>query len=53
LDRTKHVHVMLPFDEWVRLKKRLADEDKRVTHFVRELILSELKESRPIGATTK
>jgi hypothetical protein len=40
--QTKHLHVMLPFAEWARLKKRLTDEDKRLTHFVRELIIAEL-----------
>ncbi len=40
--KQKHVHVMFSFRDWVRLKKRIAEDDKRVTHFVRDVVLAEL-----------
>jgi hypothetical protein len=45
-EKTKHIHVMLTFPDWVRLKQRIAEDDKRVTQFVRDVVLAELDKPR-------
>jgi hypothetical protein len=41
-NRKKHLHVIMPFRDWLRLKDRLAREEKQLSSFVHRLVVAEL-----------
>ncbi len=45
----KHVHVILPFDEWAGIKKMLIDRGEQLSPFIRRLMLAELNGHRVGG----
>ena len=42
----KHIHAVLPFGDWARLKKMLIDRGEGLSPFIRRVIAAELDQSR-------
>jgi hypothetical protein len=43
--RYKHVHIVIPYDEWKSIKQELLERDEQLTPLIRRLLLSILPKS--------